>query len=394
MAKSNIRILISYCSIVALLCLFELFSNIKNASATNLTEVPTRILTNKIISNLYPQTGFELLTNAFPFQNYKVFLPLIINPYIDMSYYIASTGDSYGLGYKRGQQYEAQPVTQYGVVILDFGSPYYYNGNYGTTLFDYSTEIYTPQIKSSVMIYSQGFWTGLGSDYESFLTIIVGTNSSGYHVTQEHGAAWGVMINELNNWLVSQGFNNQIRIVGGSDMETNFRAPSEARAWVDGYSSTGLYPVYNYGNASGCPLDYPPTEPKYQAGIIARQCDTQGWTQQDVYHVSWGSTQAYPFPEVYNTQEANAQQWYRIALYTNLVYSDVMEFRGSLAQFTACEQRRDPVSGQLPPDCIGTNNTPEEAHSQLLEWLSSDPYDRVREPLQWKTDIMWYEGVP
>ena len=117
-------------------------------------------------------------------------------------------------------------------------------------------------------------------------------------------------------------------------------------------------------------------------------------TSTNGYYVSWGSLRAYPFPEIYNTQEANAQQWYRIALYKNLVYGSTMEFRGSLAQHTACEQERDPSTGQLPPDCVGANNTTEAAHSQLLEWLSSDPYDRVREPLQWKSDIMWYEGVP
>jgi hypothetical protein len=152
--------------------------------------------------------------------------------------------------------------------------------------------------------------------------------------------------------------------------------------------------VYNYGNASGCPLDYPPTEPEYQSGIVARQCDVQGWTQDDVYYVSWGSFRAYPFPEIYNTQEANAKQWYRIALFKNLVYGSRMEIKGSLAQYTACEQRRDPITGQLPSDCIGANNTAETAHAQLLEWLSSDPYDRVVESLRWQSDIMWYEGIP
>lgn len=317
-----------------------------------------------------------------------------MKPFVDLSYYMTTTTDVYGLGYKRGQQYEAQTTTQNGVVILDFGSPFYYAGDYGTLLFDYTNVIYTPQIKSAVMAFSHGVWNGLDSDYESFLTIIVGTNSSGSYVTPEHGQAWGTMINELNTWLVSQGYNSQIAIVGGSDMETNFRAPSEASEWVDGYSVTGSYPVYNYGNASGCPLDYPPTEPEHQSGIVARQCDVQGWTQEDVFYVSWGSIRAFPFPEIYNIQGANAQQWYRIALYKNLVYGSTMEFRGSLAQYTACEQERDPITGQLPPDCIGTNNTVDAAHAQLSTWLSSDPYDRVREPLQWKSDMMWYEGIP
>jgi hypothetical protein len=71
-----------------------------------------------------------------------------------------------------------------------------------------------------------------------------------------------------------------------------------------------------------------------------------------------------------------------------------MEFRGSLAQHAACEQQRDPDTGELPPDCVGANNSPQTAYVQLFVWLSSDPYNRVREPLQWKSDIMWYEGIP
>jgi hypothetical protein len=306
---------------------------------------------------------------------------------------MVTTTDVYGLGHKRGQEYEALPITQNGVVILDFGSPYYDN-NYGTLLYDYNTVIHIPQIKSAVMIFSQGFWNGLGSDFESFLTIIVGTNSSGGYVTGEHGVAWGTMINDLNTWLVDEGYSGQIEIVGGSDMETNFRPPNEASAWVNGYSSTGFYPVYNFGNASGCPLDYPPTEPQYQNGIVAQECGDLGWTQYDVYEVSWQSLLAFPFPEIYNVYEANAKQWYRIALYKNLVYGGKMLFRGTLSQFTACEQMRDPYTRELPPECVGTNNTSEAAHIQLLEWLGNDPYNRVLEPLQWKTEIMWYEGIP
>jgi hypothetical protein len=254
---------------------------------------------------------------------------------------MTTTLDSVGLGFKRGQEYESQNKPQNGVVILDFGSPHYYNGNYGTTLYDYTTDIDIPQIMSSVMAFCDGFWLGLGLglDYDSFLTIIVSTNSSGNYVTQGHGEAWGIMINDLHDWFVSKGYTSQMRIVGGSDMETNFRPPDEARAWVDGYSSTGFYTLYNFGNASGCPLDYPPTEPEDQSGVIALGCDTLGWTQDDVYYVSWGSLRAYPFPEIYNTTGANAEQWYRIALFTHLAHNHrTMIFRGTLAQFTACEQ--------------------------------------------------------
>lgn len=359
MTKKIHMTICSYGFFVILLCLLGLFSDVSHVSAGSLTptRIPIRILagtltttpTRTFTSNSYPPPGTVSDVTLDPSQNNKVFLPLVMKPYLDMSFYMTTTTDVYGLGFKRGQQYETQTTTQNGVVILDFGCPFYYDGNYGAMLFDYNTVIFIPQIKGAVEIFSQGFWNGLGSDYESFLTIVVGTNSTGYHVTHEHGEVWGVMINELNSWLVSQGYNGQIVIVGGNDMETNFRSPSEARAWVDGYSSTGIYPVYNYGDASGCPLYYPSTEPEYQSGIVAQQCDAQGWTQEDVYYVSWGSLRAYPFPEIYNTQGANAQQWFRIALYKNLVYGSTMEFRGSLAQYTACEDGRRSDNRSITP---------------------------------------------
>jgi hypothetical protein len=378
--------------------IFCILSTMNNTSTINTEKEHVLKLSISNFAHFFHKIFIEISSNmnvqASPTQDNDIFLPLVVKPYTDMSYYLRNTINIYGLGVERGQQYEAKQSSQNGVVIFDYGSPYSYNGNYGTTLFDYTTVIDIPQIKASIMAFSDGFWFGLGFDYDSFLTIIIGTNSSGYYVTKEHGEAWGIMINELNDWLISKGYNNQIRIVGGNDMETNFRDPSEAIAWVDGYSTTGFFPVYNFGNASGCPLNYPPTEPEYQYGIIPLQCDVEGWTQEDVYHVSWGSFRAYPFPEIYNTTGANAQQWYRIALYKNLVHIGIMEFNGSLAQFTACEQLRDPVTGQLPIDCIGTNNTAEEAHKQLQDWLNSDPYGRVEENLVWSTDIMWYEGVP
>jgi hypothetical protein len=198
------------------------------------------------------------------------------------------------------------------------------------------------------------------------------------------------MVNELNSWLIQQQYTSQIGFSGGSDMETNFRDPSEAREWASGYSSTAAYRLYNFGNASGCPLDYPPTEPKKPTDIEAQPCDTKGWTQADVLYVSWQSGKSWPLPEIYNTTGANAQQWYRIALYNYAIFDGRMHFEGTLSQFEACEQHRDPITGDLSPDCVGTSNTAQRAHHQLLMLLSSDPYDRVYEPLYWVSDIMWY----
>jgi hypothetical protein len=353
------------------------------------THTPTNTPTNTSTGILYPPPATDSYVTPNAYYPFSIFLPLINQgPYYDMSYYITTTDNFFTLGLNRGLEYEAQILANNGVVILDFGSPFYYNGYYGTMLFDYATVLYTDQIKQAVMDYSLGFWVGLGSDFESMITIIVGTNSSGYHVSMAHGEAWGIMINELNDWLINQGYSGQIAIMGGSDMETNFRPPSEAVAWVDGYSGVGNYVFYNYGNAAGCPLDYPPTEPEYQYPIDTRYCEAFGWTQETIYWTSWGSYRAFPFPEIYSHDEANAQQWYRIALYSFLKHNRIMWFYGTLGEYEACKQLG------FPDTCNQIDNSADEAHRQLLAWLSSDPYDRVREPLQWSSDIMWYTGIP
>ena len=186
MTNKNMVILHPYCLLIIMLCLLGLLSKIHNPYASTsapimirtsvaalintslrtlmktstkiLTGTPTRTFTriptindNKVYNitfsdTLYSPPEIEYSIHMEPIQEYKVFLPLVMRPYFDMSYYMVTTSDSYGLGYKRGQQYEAQTTTQNGVVILDFGSPFYYNGNYGTLLFDYTTVIYRPQI--------------------------------------------------------------------------------------------------------------------------------------------------------------------------------------------------------------------------------------------------------
>ena len=60
-----------------------------------------------------------------PTTTYKVYLPLVMNPITDMNYYLVSTDNMYALGKKRGQQYQRQHGAHNGVVILDFGMPYY-----------------------------------------------------------------------------------------------------------------------------------------------------------------------------------------------------------------------------------------------------------------------------
>ncbi len=296
----------------------------------------------------------------------------------------------YSLGQARGQAYAAIGETISGTVILDFGFPVYYGDVYGTELFDQSTILNLDQIKAAVENYSTGFWYGLDGDYESFLTIIVGLNNIGSGVSVGHGEAWGNMINELNQWISEppHKYDSQIAIRGGIDIEPSFGPAQAAIDWADGYSTTGIHEFYDFGSLGNCPEYLPPTEPQYHYGIDPEICaDTPYfWTQQELFHISWESLKAFPFPEIYHTNGKDARQWYRLSLYAYFHYR-TMTFYGTLTTFEACKRN-------FTDECNYIYNTPAMGHDQLYTELHNDPYDRVREPLYWMTDIYWYYGTP
>lgn len=359
------------------------------------TRTPTRTLTNTptltYTYNPYPPPIF--ITPDYDLY-YEVFIPSIKRARrIDMNYYIKTTTNMYGLGYLRGQSYLSSTAHN-GEVILDFGNPEYINGIYGTMLFDYQTHLTIEQIRSAVWDYVVGYWMGLNQDYNnpSFLTIIVGTNSSGYgaYITREHGEAWRDMVNQLNSWLIQDGLSGILYIAGGSDMEPSFGlSPSYAKSWVEGYSYNNQFLLFDYGSADGCPLDYPYTEPINQSNVSPGLCNNN-WTQDDIYYLSFGASSIMlPFPEIYEeNEEANARQWYRISLYSYFNFDKIMIFNASLAQYAEC------LRLNFPPDCNDTSNTAFAAHNQLYKWLSQDPYDRVSYPLSWISDLITYEGNP
>jgi hypothetical protein len=298
-----------------------------------------------------------------------------------------TTHDSYGLGCKWGARDANLPGKQDSIIFLDFGNPVYRNGHYGVQLYNQDI-ISATALAHAVEIFAQGYWNCLGQDYESKLIIAVGTNSSGDEggMFFEHGVTWAQMVNEVNNWLMHPDhlYFSQVAVVGASNIEPGFNPPAIAKAWVNGYDSASLYWFYNVGSTEGCPSDYPPEDP--ETGTYPPNPCNSGWTQDDIYYVSWGVMTAWPLPEIYNVVEENAKQWYRIGIYGARNYNTRMTFDGSLTQYQACLQN--------PGECDGTDNLPEEGYKQLFKWLHMDKYDRTIKTLKWSTDIMEYHGSP
>jgi hypothetical protein len=101
-----------------------------------------------------------------------------------------------------------------------------------------------------------------------------------------------------------------------------------------------------------------------------------GWTQDDIFQISWGIPAAKPLPEIYATSGAGAKQWYQIALYASVSLSRDMNIEGALTQRQACQQ----------VGCVaGTDNTPEQGWKFLLDELNKDI--RTAQLLRWSTDI-------
>jgi hypothetical protein len=241
-----------------------------------------------------------------------------------------------------------------GIVILDFGEPWFDGTLYGTIVFGSNTFRSVADIETGVKGWLRGYWNcgGAGS-----VRLAVGTSNYGGHAGAGHGAAWAQMVTELNDWVVQPpSWSARESVRGADDLEPSWSPPSAARAWVDAYGNASHFPFYNYGSADGCP--------PYGA------C-TNGWTEEDLWYVAYGATAAWPIPEIYSS--ANAQQWYHLGLYGAVNHGSTVQFLGTLTQWAAAGS------------CC--TNSPEQGWQQLADALDAD--SRTAQTLPYSTDITW-----
>jgi len=300
---------------------------------------------------------------------------------------------------------EADRYSTYISVILDFGSPGYFGGEYGAFLPAEGTFATLTDIELAAKGFAQGYWQCSLSDAHDYLTLAIGTNNAGIAAFSEaqaadHGAAWASLINDLQAWLLDPrcvnakprcNMRSRVSIVGAIDIEA-WRVkvipppkdsdeprkrevnPWAARAWADAYAAETLLPYFNFGDCSNCPLSGP---------IPGTQ-----WYRDHYWYLSWGLANAWPFPEIYNEAGTNAQQWQGLSKYSatceepcapsQSVFQSPMIFLGALTQYEACRNQ----------SCSGTKNTPEQGWTQLFEALFADP-DTRQLFLGWSSDITW-----
>lgn len=304
---------------------------------------------------------------------FVTYLPIIFNyelpyPTASTSYYLKTVDPTIleNMGCEVGDVHRQLEGKQDQFLILAFGTPKRLDdGQLGTSLFGFGP-VSTVQITLAAAAFAKGYYAC--SDTESLLTIAIGTNNyAAGEVTAAHGETWARMVNSLGAWLVDQGLSGQVAFAGANDMELGWNGPTQTRVWLDSYDMHNTYPVYDFGDAAGCP-------PYGDCGPSSYP----EWTQQDVWYKSWGNGAAQPAPLIYTHSGSLAEQWYRIALYSQQQYRYPMYFRATVTQWQACQQRT----------CNGTDNRPGEAYWQLMDRLNTNPL--TQQTIPWTTDFKWY----
>jgi hypothetical protein len=270
------------------------------------------------------------------------------------------------------------PGTPNSIIILDFGYPYYQNGMYGTKLFQTYAFASTSAIGNAIEYFAYGY--DQCSDGSSLIKIAIGTSNcglsycSGSEVTYAHGAAWADMVYETDRFL----YNNEYKMtaVGAVDIEIAWNTPNITKDWVNGFTSRDYVMFYDYGDAQGCPMTYPPP-------YGDQYCDN-GWYQEDVWFVSFGSGVSKPLPLIYADGGENADQWYSLSAYAFYIQGTRMDIKGSVTQYQACQQ-----VGIGDCEEVHMDNTPMQGYYQLLVSLLQDP--NTAQSLSWATDMKWKE---
>jgi hypothetical protein len=277
---------------------------------------------------------------------------------------------------------------QSGVVIFDFGQPAREYGLYGTLLNDHVTDQFISHFQASSLVADFAFGWAETAPEAAKIRVVMGTNNfPPYEVTpppgpfslQFHGTLWADRIEALNATFMPS-FGDRIVFWGGSDIEPDFAPPAGATEWVDGYIARGgTFRYLNYGSADGCP-------PGSGQGGTPIECNN-GWSQEDVYYVSWGSTLGEEFPDIYLTDGTNAAQWKNLSLYGYYAHDqEIIGFQGTLTQWQGCD------GNPAEPDCATeqTDNPPIQGWAQLRNIIQSDPRTTLPTTyLNYSSDIEW-----
>jgi hypothetical protein len=346
-------------------------------SGIGISSLPTWFFTG----TPYPLPTEIITTPNGPQGSSKLYLPVVskvVPPLSTTSWYMETkqTEMYFNLGCQLGYRDRDLNGTQDSIVILDFDHPTYINGKYGANLFGHGP-ITTTEITIAVEYFGIGYYNCVNPDRNSTLTIAVGTNNckpelcAGSALAAQyyaHGAAWATMVNQIGSYFVNNNYFPQVRAYGASDMEVGWNDPYTTKQWVDGYDSINNWPMFNFGDAQGCP--------QFRT-IYNTQCDNS-WYQYSIWYISGrgGLNSSVPLPLIYDNDGANGRQWYSLSAYGYDFQNGKLNIQGAVTMYLVCTQRG------CPPD---VDNTPEEGYIDLYSAINFDPI--TSQALKWSTDF-------
>ncbi|PKO12620.1 MAG: hypothetical protein CVU39_23330 [Chloroflexi bacterium HGW-Chloroflexi-10] len=298
--------------------------------------------------------------------------------------------DSYNFGCLAGQRDLALPGKQDSLIILAYGQPWGQNGEYGVWYYR-GTFANTTQIGNSAKQYAKGYWDCSGNDNTSTVEIAIGTSnyasyyngvctSGSWFCTTDraynHGKEWALMVKDVYNWVISQGYASQISVAGGNDIEFLWNKANITKSWVEGFDDydQGVYKFYNFGSCDACPYVGSTWHPP-----------ANNWSMEDAYYVAWGAAPVHPVPEIYSITGKNAKEWAYLSYWGTQNNRVAIQFPATLTQWQACQQ----VGG-----CTGSDNKPLTGWQQLFTEINRWP-QTAQQNIRWMTDILWSNyGVP
>jgi hypothetical protein len=281
------------------------------------------------------------------------------------SYYMANNGTATAtrLGCANG--------VKSGRATLFFGAPTIGRGWYGATAWG-RPNMHMWDIEQTTMNVIRGYAScRRSSSYR--LLVGMGTSNSGIDSRsvawlQAHGRAWATSVRNVAAWA-NRYYPGVAQVYGAWDFEPSWSSYRSAHAWMQGYDTRpGRQLMFINSSADGCSTTNANNGP----------CNN-GWNQQRVWHLAWQHDPSLPIPQIYTNSGTQARQWKLIDLWATVNARDGIFFYGTLTQLGACRQ----VGG-----CAATDNSPHQAHDQLLWWLRSDRRTS-QSSLSTMTDVRW-----
>jgi|GEM_PF-3279744 hypothetical protein len=260
-----------------------------------------------------------------------------------------------------------------GIVILDFGQPWQTDqGAYGTLITDHPRATNFVGL-DTIASASEAFLWGYAqcATGNEAIALGIGTNNAGSRFSPGHGYAWAMMVNAVNEWVMQENFQYREYVAGASDIEVEYNPAQASENWVNSYVAGAQTIYFNYGDATGCPIDDAPTN---------RAC-AHNWMQSDVLDVSEGNGDGVALPEIYNTTGYQAKQWQSLSyLAHTMAGANALPIVGALTQYGACHspgRHCDPT----------TDNTPQQGWQELYSILNSSQV--TAQPVPFVSDITW-----